>query len=145
VRPPDVRAAEGIIPGAVAAHAAKIDAVIEIYTGEQATIVYSAYPNEASAATAAKHLRHRGLWRALDDTARAAGSCPTSPNAREVTAREVGSAICACSSAIAHIRQPIAYMFLSAANPADVDKDGLNADLLAFLGGRCCMWRRLWT
>jgi rhodanese-related sulfurtransferase len=61
VRPPDVRAAEGIIPGALAAHPAEIDAVIEIYTGEQETIVCCACPNEASAATAAKHLRRAGF------------------------------------------------------------------------------------
>jgi membrane protein DedA with SNARE-associated domain/rhodanese-related sulfurtransferase len=61
VRPPDVRAAEGIIPGALAAHPAEIDAVIEIYTGEQDTIVYCACPNEASAGTAAKHLRRAGF------------------------------------------------------------------------------------
>jgi membrane protein DedA with SNARE-associated domain len=63
VRPLDVRAAEGIIPGALAAHPAEIDAVIEIYTGEQDTIVYCACPNEASAATAAKHLRRAGFKR----------------------------------------------------------------------------------
>jgi rhodanese-related sulfurtransferase len=63
VRPPDVRAAEGIIPGAVAAHPAEIKSVIAMYSGDQETIVYCACPNEASAATAAKHLRRAGFKR----------------------------------------------------------------------------------
>jgi membrane protein DedA with SNARE-associated domain len=63
VRPPDARAAEGIIAGAVAADPAEINAVIGIYSGEQETIVYCACPNEASAAIAAKHLRRAGFKR----------------------------------------------------------------------------------
>ena len=63
VRPPDVRAAEGIIPGAVAAHPAEIKAIIGTYSGDQETIVYCACPNEASAAMAAKHLRRAGFKR----------------------------------------------------------------------------------
>jgi rhodanese-related sulfurtransferase len=63
VRPPDVRATEGIIPGAVAAHPAEIQAVKDIYSRERETIVYCACPNEASAATAAKHLRRAGFKR----------------------------------------------------------------------------------
>jgi len=63
VRPPDVRAAEGIIPGAVAAHPAEIKAIIGTYSGDQETIVYCACPNEASAAIAAKHLRRAGFKR----------------------------------------------------------------------------------
>ncbi|MBO0742891.1 MAG: hypothetical protein J2P51_15880, partial [Hyphomicrobiaceae bacterium] len=63
VRPPDVRPAEGIIPGAVAAHPAEIKAVTGMYSGDQETIVYCACPNEASAAIAAKHLRRAGFKR----------------------------------------------------------------------------------
>ena len=63
VRPLDARAAGGIIPGAVAAHATEIKAVLEGYTHEHETIVYCACPNEASAATAAKHLRRAGFKR----------------------------------------------------------------------------------
>jgi membrane protein DedA with SNARE-associated domain/rhodanese-related sulfurtransferase len=63
VRPPDVRATEGIIPGAVAAHPAEIQAVKDIYSRERETIVYCACPKEASAATAAKHLRRAGFKR----------------------------------------------------------------------------------
>jgi membrane protein DedA with SNARE-associated domain/rhodanese-related sulfurtransferase len=63
VRPADVRAAEGIIPGAVAAHPAEIQAVKDIHSRERETIVYCACPNEASAATAAKHLRRAGFKR----------------------------------------------------------------------------------
>jgi membrane protein DedA with SNARE-associated domain/rhodanese-related sulfurtransferase len=63
VRPPDVRATAGIIPGAVAAHPAEIHAVKDIYSRERETIVYCACPNEASAATAAKHLRRAGFTR----------------------------------------------------------------------------------
>jgi rhodanese-related sulfurtransferase len=65
VRPPDVRAAEGIIPGAVAAHPAEIKSVIGMYSGDQETIVYCACPNEASAATAANK-RIRPLLGGID-------------------------------------------------------------------------------
>jgi hypothetical protein len=41
---PNVCAAEGIIPGAVAAHLAKINAVTGMYSGHQETIVYCAAP-----------------------------------------------------------------------------------------------------
>jgi membrane protein DedA with SNARE-associated domain/rhodanese-related sulfurtransferase len=63
VRPPDVRDAGGIIPGALGAHPAEIDAIIDAYSGEEETIVYCACPNEASAAIAAKHLRRAGFKR----------------------------------------------------------------------------------
>lgn len=53
VRTPDVRAVEGIIPGAVPVHPAEINTVIG-YSGERETIVYCACPREASAATVAK-------------------------------------------------------------------------------------------
>jgi len=61
VRPPDMRVAGGIIPGALGAHPAEIDAIMSAYSGEQETIVYCACPNEASAAAAAKHLRGAGF------------------------------------------------------------------------------------
>src|ERR1700730_13317974 len=51
------------IPGAVAAHPAEIKAITGTYSGDQETIVYCACPNKASAAMAAKHLRHAGLKR----------------------------------------------------------------------------------
>lgn len=48
VRPLDARAAGGIIPGAVAAHATEIKAVLEVYPQGQETIVYCACPTEGS-------------------------------------------------------------------------------------------------
>jgi len=63
VRPLDARTAGGIIPGAVAAHPTEIQAVLEAYPHERETILYCACPNEASAATAAKHLRRAGFTR----------------------------------------------------------------------------------
>src|SRR5690348_8647826 len=51
-------------PGrAVAAHPAEIKAVIDMYSGNHETIVYCACPNDASAATAAKHLWRAGFKR----------------------------------------------------------------------------------
>jgi rhodanese-related sulfurtransferase len=82
VRPPDVRAAEGIIPGAVPAHPAEINTVIG-YSGERETIVYCACPNEASAATVAKHLRaSRGyaLFSIMHGSRRSTLSSVTNPN-----------------------------------------------------------------
>ena len=61
VRPPDVRAQEGIIPGANSAHAADIDPDITNYSREREIVVYCACPNEESAATAAKHLKQAGF------------------------------------------------------------------------------------
>jgi membrane protein DedA with SNARE-associated domain/rhodanese-related sulfurtransferase len=61
VRPPDVRAQEGIIPGAIPAHAADIDPDIMNYPREREIVVYCACPNEESAATAAKHLKQAGF------------------------------------------------------------------------------------
>ena len=63
VRPLDVRTAHGIIPGAVAGHATEIDVLIGTYPREQEIIIYCACPNEASAASAAKHLRRAGFKR----------------------------------------------------------------------------------
>lgn len=61
VRPLDARVAGGIIPGAVAAHVTEIKAVLEAYAHDHEMIVYCACPNEASAASAAKHLRRAGF------------------------------------------------------------------------------------
>lgn len=61
VRPRDVRAHDGIIPGAVSAHPEDIDPVIKSYSLDTEIIVYCACPNEASAATAAKHLKRAGF------------------------------------------------------------------------------------
>jgi membrane protein DedA with SNARE-associated domain/rhodanese-related sulfurtransferase len=61
----DVRSAEarqqgGMIPGAVAAHAAEIEAVLKQYPRSVEVVIYCACPNEASAAVAALHLRRAG-------------------------------------------------------------------------------------
>jgi membrane protein DedA with SNARE-associated domain/rhodanese-related sulfurtransferase len=61
VRPRDVRAQDGIIPGAISAHPEDIDPVIKSYSLDTEIIVYCACPNEASAATAAKHLKRAGF------------------------------------------------------------------------------------
>jgi membrane protein DedA with SNARE-associated domain/rhodanese-related sulfurtransferase len=61
VRPQDVRARDGIIPGALSAHPEDIDPVIGSYSLDTEIIVYCACPNEASAATAAKHLKRAGF------------------------------------------------------------------------------------
>jgi len=61
----DVRSAEsrhrdGMIPGAVAAHVAEIEAVLNQYPRDVEVVIYCACPNEASAAVAALHLRRAG-------------------------------------------------------------------------------------
>jgi membrane protein DedA with SNARE-associated domain/rhodanese-related sulfurtransferase len=61
VRPKDIRAQEGTIPGAVSAHPADIDPALKGYPREKEIVVYCACPNEESAATAAKHLRQSGF------------------------------------------------------------------------------------
>jgi rhodanese-related sulfurtransferase len=61
VRPKEVRAQEGIIPGAVPAHPADIDPAVSDYSRELEIVVYCACPNEASAAVAAKHLKRAGF------------------------------------------------------------------------------------
>jgi len=63
VRPREVRAQDGIIPGAIAAHPEDIDPVIKSYSPDTEIIVYCACPNEESAATAAKHLKQAGFKR----------------------------------------------------------------------------------
>lgn len=61
VRPKEVRAQDGIIPGAVAAHPADIDPVVRNYSRDAEIVVYCACPNEELAATAAKHLKQAGF------------------------------------------------------------------------------------
>ena len=61
VRPKEIRAQEGTIPGAVSAHPADIDPALKTYPRETEIVVYCACPNEESAATAAKHLRQAGF------------------------------------------------------------------------------------
>ena len=61
VRSREARARDGIIPGAISAHPEDIDPVIRGYSPDTEIIVYCACPNEASAATAAKHLKHAGF------------------------------------------------------------------------------------
>src|SRR5262245_4039894 len=61
VRPKEIRAQEGTIPGAVSAHPADIDPALKTYPRDMEIVVYCACPNEESAATAAKHLRQAGF------------------------------------------------------------------------------------
>ena len=61
VRPKEIRAQEGTIPGAVSAHPADTDPALKGYSRDKEIVVYCACPNEASAATAAKHLKQAGF------------------------------------------------------------------------------------
>ena len=61
VRPKEFRAQDGIIPGAVAATADNIEAVVLNYPHDSQIVVYCACPNEASAALAAKRLQRAGF------------------------------------------------------------------------------------
>jgi membrane protein DedA with SNARE-associated domain/rhodanese-related sulfurtransferase len=63
VRPKEIRALDGIIPGAVAAHPSEIDPIMAKYARDLEIVVYCACPNEESAATAAKHLKQAGFRR----------------------------------------------------------------------------------
>jgi membrane protein DedA with SNARE-associated domain/rhodanese-related sulfurtransferase len=63
VRPKDVRAQDGIIPGAIAAHPEDIDPIVRDYARDAEIVVYCDCPNEESAATAAKHLKQAGFKR----------------------------------------------------------------------------------
>ena len=60
VRAADARQRDGMIPGAVAAHAAEIEAVLKQYPRDAEVVIYCACPNEATAAVAARHLRRAG-------------------------------------------------------------------------------------
>jgi membrane protein DedA with SNARE-associated domain/rhodanese-related sulfurtransferase len=61
VRPPDIRAQYGIIPGALPAHTTEIEHLAVRYDREQEIAIYCDCPNEASAATAALHLKRAGF------------------------------------------------------------------------------------
>jgi membrane protein DedA with SNARE-associated domain/rhodanese-related sulfurtransferase len=61
VRSKDARAQDGIIPGAVSAHPTEIDPAVMAYAREREIVVYCACPNEATAATAAMHLKRAGF------------------------------------------------------------------------------------
>lgn len=61
VRPREVRELDGVIPGAVAAHPADGDPVLDGYPRDLEIVVYCNCPNEASAAIAAKHLKKAGF------------------------------------------------------------------------------------
>jgi membrane protein DedA with SNARE-associated domain/rhodanese-related sulfurtransferase len=60
VRNAAARERDGMIPGAVAAHAVEIDAVLKQYPRDVEVVIYCACPNEATAAVAALHLRRAG-------------------------------------------------------------------------------------
>jgi membrane protein DedA with SNARE-associated domain/rhodanese-related sulfurtransferase len=60
VRASEARKRDGMIPGAVAAHAAEIEAVLKQYPRDVEVVIYCACPNEATAAVAAIHLRRAG-------------------------------------------------------------------------------------
>jgi rhodanese-related sulfurtransferase len=53
----------GVIPGAVAAHPEEMHPLVLDYDRDGEIIIYCACPNEATAATAARHLRKAGFRR----------------------------------------------------------------------------------
>jgi membrane protein DedA with SNARE-associated domain/rhodanese-related sulfurtransferase len=61
VRPKEIRALDGIIPGAIGAH--REDAALADYPRDGEIVVYCDCPNETSAAIAAKHLKEAGFKR----------------------------------------------------------------------------------
>lgn len=61
VRPKEVRELDGVIPGALAAHPADSDPVVDGYPRDLEIVIYCDCPNEASAAIAAKHLKRAGF------------------------------------------------------------------------------------
>jgi rhodanese-related sulfurtransferase len=61
VRPKEIRARDGIIPGALPAHAEDIDRIATTYAHDTEIVVYCACPNEASSAVAAKRLKQAGF------------------------------------------------------------------------------------
>jgi rhodanese-related sulfurtransferase len=63
VRPASVRARDGIIPGAIAAHPEEWDSSVMRLPRETEIVVYCSCPNEASAALAARHLKRAGFKR----------------------------------------------------------------------------------
>jgi membrane protein DedA with SNARE-associated domain/rhodanese-related sulfurtransferase len=63
VRPKEVRASDGVIPGAQPGHPAEIDIAAHRHAREREIVVYCACPNEASAAIACQHLKRAGFRR----------------------------------------------------------------------------------
>jgi membrane protein DedA with SNARE-associated domain/rhodanese-related sulfurtransferase len=61
VRSADTRARDGIIPGARPAHPEDTHAALQEFDRDAEIVVYCACPNEATAATAALHLRKAGF------------------------------------------------------------------------------------
>ena len=61
VRSSETRLRDGIIPGAVGAHKDDIERLAAVLSRHAEVVVYCACPNEASAATAALHLRRAGF------------------------------------------------------------------------------------
>jgi membrane protein DedA with SNARE-associated domain/rhodanese-related sulfurtransferase len=63
VRAADARIREGIIPGSIAARGSELSTILASYTTDIEVVVYCSCPNEASAATAARHLKRAGFRR----------------------------------------------------------------------------------
>ncbi len=63
VRSAEARMREGIIPGSIAARVEEISRIAAQYARDQEIIVYCSCPNEASAASAALHLKRAGFKR----------------------------------------------------------------------------------
>lgn len=63
VRPEQARRTEGIIPGALPAHPSDLQPLLAKLQRNTEIVVYCACPNEASAATAARHLKQAGFKR----------------------------------------------------------------------------------
>jgi membrane protein DedA with SNARE-associated domain/rhodanese-related sulfurtransferase len=63
VRAADARIREGTIPGSVAARGSELSTILASYTTDIEVVVYCSCPNEASAATAARHLKRAGFRR----------------------------------------------------------------------------------
>ena len=61
VRPSEARLRDGIIPGALAAHASDIETELKSYPRDVEIVIYCSCPNEASAAIAARHLKRAGF------------------------------------------------------------------------------------
>jgi membrane protein DedA with SNARE-associated domain/rhodanese-related sulfurtransferase len=61
VRPRDVRALDGIIPGALPAHPSDSGSILADHPRDVEIVVYCDCPNEASAAIAANHLKQAGF------------------------------------------------------------------------------------
>jgi membrane protein DedA with SNARE-associated domain/rhodanese-related sulfurtransferase len=63
VRAADARIREGIIPGSISAPPSELSAILASYSTDVDVVIYCSCPNEASAATAARHLKRAGFTR----------------------------------------------------------------------------------